>query len=240
MSYRCPLCGKKTQYRTELHGLCEDCYAKIHGTRIREEPKVTVTICNLCQRIKFGNSWIKPTQENLKTVVRSSLKKMKPYKDRKYDFHFAEISRELLREAFEEGEIVIPFQLLLNNMVIKETQVTVNFAKAICPLCMKKKMGSYFEYVIHVRFSGSKMRDYINEINKVLNIALSHADPSVFIDVRKVSKGLDIRVSDRRIGRLITQQLRNRLMAEVHEYSERRFDATLKKQVIIKKVTLEV
>ena len=240
MSYHCPLCGKPTEYKEELHGLCEECYAKIHSSRITGEPRVSITVCNICGRIKFGNSWIRLSVENFKKILSSAVKKLKLFKKAKFEIVISDLSKDLLMQGIEEGELQIPIRLVSNDVPIKDINITTNFTKTICPLCMKKRTGSYFEYVIHVRFSRKKSKNYVTEVQRIIDNVLRFADPSTFVDVKKIAKGLDIRVSDRRTGRIIAQRIKMRFLAESYEYLERRYDATLKKLITIRKVTLEI
>jgi len=61
-----------------------------------------------------------------------------------------------------------------------------------------------------------------------------------FIDIQKISGGLDIKVSSGSLGRKIVNMLTQALNTEAREYTERKYDTILKKQILIHKVMIEI
>jgi len=238
MDYRCPVCGKPIEYRQELHGLCEDCYSKIYSQKItfrKKELIVTIIYCPLCGRIKFGKNWYKPNGDILMRVIKQQLKRDKNLRGFEYSINFTGSD---FRNLIAENKIEKTLELFKNGVKMREFDFEIRLQKKICPLCMRKREGHYFEYVIHVRFQKKNrhlMQTLVNRINKIAEESRSFET----VDIKKTSQGLDIRVSSRKLGEKISDMISSQAVFK-HEFYEKRYDKGLQKQINVKKVLIEI
>jgi len=195
-----------------------------------------LTFCPLCGRINHGKNWLKPAVSTVRTVMLSGLKKKKNLRGYNIAISSSDIN---LSELLTAEETILSISISKKGIKIQEIDLIVVPQKHICPLCMRKRMGLYFEYVIHVRFSKGRLRDNIARVQKIINNVMQRAFANEFVDVKKVPNGLDIRVSDKRLGRILVRHLSMRLPAEFREYVDKRFDRALNKQIIVHKVMME-
>lgn len=240
MKYQCPICGKSTDYKEELEGLCIECYRKKYQLVIRSPIRISIKGCPICGRVHYGKTWLQSNRRNLILVLLHQLKTLKNFRGYDLKIRFHNSATEFIENLFTENEESIIVELYRGSLKLQEIRTLVNIQKQVCPICMRKQTGAYFEYVIHVRFPRKKIREYLEKTQRIINIVLKSASPEDVVDVKKVPSGLDIRVSSRSLGRKLINALMNSLTAEYREYTERKFDPVLNKQVTIHKAIIEV
>ena len=239
MSYFCPSCGNPTEYRSELEGLCENCYRKKYTLVIKAPPRLSLKICPFCRKIQFGKTWIKPNLKNFHMVILSRIKKLKLFKSYDVKTYFEANVQEIIDNLLAGEQLIISLSVYKAGIKIQDLPIRVSAQKQICPLCMKKLTGSYYEYVIHIRFSRKKNKEFVTKVINIISNVVKSYPTSDIVDIKKISRGLDIRTSSQNIGRRIVQALSNLLGAEPRQYSERKYDQTLGKHVTVRKVMIE-
>lgn len=241
MNYHCPKCGRETVYRKELEGLCEECFRKKYTLVNLAKINIITKMCPICGRIRFGNKWVKNNPINLKRFILSQLKKLKNI--RGYETRF-EISKDMINNIADSilssSPIVIPIKLYKENIEIQDAYVELKIQKQVCPLCHKKTSGTYYEYIIHIRFRGKAAREKEVRIQKIIKQILSRAPGDVFIDIKKIRRGMDIRVSDRSYGEKLLNKITSNFNTEARQYAERKYESNLNKNIIVKKAMIEI
>lgn len=240
MHYHCPICGKETEYNVELEGLCENCYRNKYKVKISVPFKIEIKICPLCGRIRYGKDWVRPSIEKFQRIIISSLKKRKELSGYDISIALPEKRISLSDMLLSDSQLIIPIRLIRETILIQELPLIVNSKKQVCPLCMKKQTGSLFAYVIHIRFPKKQANTHLRRIDKVLRKISKYVTMEDFIDIQKISGGLDIKVSSGSLGRKIVNMLTQALNTEAREYTERKYDTILKKQILIHKVMIEI
>ena len=242
MPYYCPRCGKETVYSEELEGLCEDCFREKYKIPSLNKLDVDIKLCPICGRVKFGNKWVRGNIVNLKHVALSQLKKKKILRgyDVRIDLRNIGDNEPLLSQLLSDNYIVIPAEIYKRDIMIQTVTLEIKINKQVCPTCRKKATGNYYEYVIHVRFTGGKAREKEVKVRNIISRVLSYAKPDVFIDVRKIHRGMDIRVSDRRIGDKLLHRIIDAFNTDARQYSERRFESTLNRYIVVRKATVNI
>ena len=240
ISYRCPSCGKETEYREELEGLCVACFRKKHQINISGPIRLTIKICPICYRIFFGSSWRKPSIHLISQIISKEIKKNKPL--RNYEISLPEDfnARELIEDLLSENSIIINVNLEKKSVSIQSVQILITPKKQVCPICMKKLTGSYYEFVIHVRFPRKEKKRFFDIIDQVIRRFSRGIPLDEVIDIKRLSSGLDIRISSRDLGRRLLVLLENVLNTKSREYVERRFDSSLKKSILVHKAMIEI
>ncbi len=241
MPYRCPRCGRETDYREELKGLCENCFREKYALPKLTKLKADIKICPVCGSVKLGNKWIKGNSNNISKVILSQIRRSKVI--RGYDLRLeldqftpTRMSEQLLLDS----SATIPAELYKAGIKIRDISIELRVIKQVCPTCQKKAMGSYYEYVIHIRFSGKGYRNNLAKVNKLINQIASHMKSNVFIDVKKIKRGLDIRISDRETGRRLLNKLIRMFNTEARQYFKKKYDPSLNKNILIRKAMIEI
>jgi len=243
MSYRCPRCGRETVYSEELEGLCEDCFREKYKIHNLDKLRVNIKICPICGRVKFGDKWIRSNKKNLKQLILSQVKKKKDIRGYNVIIELNQTGDETplpLNQLLSDNFMIIPATLYKKKIMIQAVMIEIKITKQICPLCHKKASGKYYEYIIHVRFTGGRTKEKETKVREIIKSVLSHAKPDVFIDVKKIRKGIDIKISDRKIGDRLLHRIIDTFNTDAREYSERRFEASLNKHIVIKKAMVDI
>jgi len=223
--YRCPKCGSKTTYVLERHGLCEKCYIESKRSSLDKLNLNDVQIkkCNICGRLFFGTSWIKSTKYNLVKIIMSILK--------------GKIKKNIFQTMLFKIEIISPNEFKLNiidkatGLNIGNKVFNVTYKNQICPQCMMKYSGTFFECIIRIR--GSKK--HLPHIDEILhNIIRKHIDSVELIDIKKIKSGeWDLFFGNIQDCSSIAKLLANLLKMEVSKYRSQRYFKGIKKSIII-------
>lgn len=223
--YRCPKCGSKTTYRSELHGLCEKCYIETKKRLLNKlnMSEITIKKCNFCGRVFYGNTWIKLTNHNLVKVIKSLLK--------------GKIKRNSFQTISFKVEITSPNEFKLNirddatGLDIDQKRFRIKYKDQVCPRCMMKYSGVLFECIIRVR--GSR-RNSPNIDNVVDTVIKKHISSVELVNIKKIKNGeWDLFFGNTRDCSNIARLLANLLKMEVSIYRSPRYFKGIKKSIAI-------
>lgn len=241
MSYHCPKCGRETIYSEELEGLCEDCFREKYRIRNLSMLRIDIKVCPICGRIKMGDKWVRSSTKNFKQLILSQIKKKRIIRGYNVALELNQLENASSRnQLLSDNYMVIPITLYRGEIVIQTLALEIKINKQICPLCRKKASGKYFEYVIHIRFTKGKVKEKEAKIRELIKGILFYAGPDTFIDTKKIHRGIDIRISNRKIGDKLLHRIMEIFNTDARVYSERKFETSLNKHIIIKKAMINI
>lgn len=235
--YICPRCGKKTVYRPELHGLCEECYLEVYGKKVsikRGTPSIEIKRCRICGKVKMGNNWIKPSRRNLEKLFLSQIKK---------EHRYLKSGDNLFILEFDNQVMDVPREVTLNvvdrktNRKIKTLTFIVKVNYAVCDLCQLKQVGEYFEYIIRLRTTGgnSLLESELRGVFDELDVPIED-----YIKITRVKGGLDIYFTNRKVGEKVAKRIIARRGLSYKKFYQRKYFKTLEKSVLIENVVINI
>jgi len=229
--YRCPICGKPTEYKEELGGLCEECYKKkIRPKTYEIKTHEKILVCRDCFAIRIGNEWVQPKPKYLKSILsRIAKKTFKGYTPK----ITKEIAEAIIPLLSSEGEIRIPITLVKENIELGNYTMIVKVKHTTCPICVAKKTGGYWTFIAHIRAISARGRKSMKQIEHWIYEIIPDAD------VKRLKNGFDIRSSDSRAGARFVNKMQE-LGALVKKYVQRKKIMKGKHEVVINKFLIQI
>lgn len=231
LSYRCPKCGNSSTYSPKRGGLCENCF-KLEQKKKLNSFEIKSEICYNCGRVKIGDLWLGRIDLNRK------LRKRIEDKIEGVSVHFS-LSKDEYEILIRKKVHSFTYKAEANGIFIGKCNFLLNLQPQLCQECSKKFSGDLNEAVLYIRVSDeieAKMERVIQEIKRIF----AKGGRGEYIEVEKVSKGIDVFLSSREMSKKIEGVLRNRFSAEIESYSEKKKDETLGKTRTIKKVKINL
>ncbi|NIQ04855.1 MAG: hypothetical protein GWO20_03705 [Candidatus Korarchaeota archaeon] len=226
--YHCPVCGEPCQYSAKRGGLCKKCFRDKKSNELHLV-KVKAKLCYNCGRVKIGGVWLEREglQEKLENITEERIG---------YSVQ-CPLTQEEYGKLFQHKNVTLKYSAKAKGIDIGENQLSFSVLPTICPKCRKKLTGNLNEAILHIRANDNvdeKINQALEEIRKIFY----NEGRGEYIDVQKVSKGIDIRLSDRSIGRKIEGALRNSLSAKITAYSVKRREEDLGETRTIRKTKI--
>lgn len=231
LSYRCPKCGNPSTYSPKRRGLCETCF-KLEQKEKLDSFEIKSEICYNCGRVKIGDLWLERIDLNRK------LRKRIEDKIAEVSVHFS-LSKKEYERLIKKKVHSFTYKAEANGIPIGECNFLLTLQPQLCRECSKKLSGNLNEAVLRIRISGeveAKLNRVLQEIRKIF----AKEGRGEYIDVKKVSQGIDIFLSSSEMSNKIEGVLRNLFSAEIESYSEKKKDETLGKTITTKKVRINL
>lgn len=226
--YHCPVCGEPCQYSAKRGGLCKKCF---RDTKSRELKAVKMRgkVCYNCGRVKIGGVWLE--REGLQEKLEKITEKKIGYSVR------CPLPRDKYVELLQHKKVNLTYYAKVKEIDIGTHQLSFTVLPKICPKCRKKLTGSLNEVILHIRANDNvdeKIAQALKEMQKIFY----NEGRGEYIDVQKVSNGIDVRLSDRKIGKKIEGALRNALSAKIKAYSVKKRDEDLGEMRTVRKTKI--
>ena len=210
----CVNCGKETE--NLIDGLCLDCYSRKGGFASIKKGRLKIEVCSTCGSIKYRGKWLKEDLEDaMKRLVIDNLLISENISWKRPEVKFRRKGKTLYEVVVDiEGEIG-------GNRVKEEVYTEILVDKVSCPTC-SRKAGKYYEAIIQLRGNERELDEReIKEMEGFLRRRMKEFEDSgrgVFIaDRKKVKKGLDLYISDRKVAHSLIYQLKEEFGGEVKE-----------------------
>lgn len=226
--YTCPNCGDTCQYSPKFDGLCKRCFISKHREQLANV-EIDAGICYSCGRIQIDTLWLKR---------KKLLYKLEKYLEERMENISVEcvISKKKYSNLIKRKKHVFNYKAKVKGLPIGENNFLLNLHPQLCQECSRKFSGNLNEVILHIRTSKdvkAKMNRIMRETRKIF----AEEGRGEYINIREVSKGIDISLSDRAIGDKIEGMLRSLFTPKkISEYSEKKKDKTIGKTVTIRKV----
>lgn len=239
--YKCPVCGKETQYIPKFQGLCLDCFIKTRlGESLNgiESIKIDGKICPICGRISFNGSWYFLSKKLIEKRILGYLK------DRVNLKSLGKISIEVvlnddnILDIIETEEINGNFALRLEENILKQGIFTIKLKKKICPSCTSKAAGKYFESIIHIRLN-VRTKDELRMKKKLIREIILSKVNDPFVNIKTLRNGFDVRLSDKVFeSELLKLLSKNFTNIKINRYSTKKKTPDKKKIITINHLSI--
>ena len=235
--YFCPRCGRETVYREEYHGLCDDCYRELYGSKILSgrEIELKIKVCKVCGAVYFGGEWNKLNANGLKRIIKSLLKRN--YKELKtFDI---DVQLGELKDVWEllNKEIEVKIIDKLGNPVDKR-RVYLRPIWGFCDKCQLKMSGEYWELIIRIRFKKDSKYDESFFYSYLSSLNLGSFED--YVKTVKVKDGVDIYFTDRAMGKKVLKSLASRLGVTPKKFLQKKLFKILKKTLLVENYVINV
>lgn len=159
----CPKCGKEINDTNSINNFCIDCYLQDHNIIII--PKIELTICPRCGRIKFRTKWYN-NFEDIEDTISKNVKVI--------DLGQAKVDTKLnidLDKKEYSADITVK-TILKNKFLTLKKQAPVIIKKDICLSCSRLS-GSYYTTILQLRYDDKKIKELISDkiLEEVRNIS---------------------------------------------------------------------
>ncbi|MCE4606673.1 MAG: hypothetical protein F7B59_04980 [Desulfurococcales archaeon] len=228
----CPVCGrKKSPVLPFIGNLCKDCFLEKYG--VAHVPDyIHITICSSCGAYKIGKQWVYSSPTTLEEAVYEAvytvlMSKIKPVTGLSYVSIKNLESQSPINTYGEYYFKVTAEGKSLEGVVLeKDYMVKVRVSAALCPRCIRRKIG-YHEALVQVRGIGGKLEDFEK------NLVLDYLDTfplklkEQIVDILDKKEGLDLLVTDATSARIIASKMSGRFLGkriETYSLSGRRND----------------
>jgi nonsense-mediated mRNA decay protein 3 len=202
----CPRCGRPSE------GVCETCAGLVQPW-VQIEPRIIIAHCPVCGATREQGGWMILPGERQDLVDRA-IRSAVIYRP---EVQQAQLSFSCRDWSSNRTRCQVQVEALYRGQPVQDSrEVEVLWKGELCTRCSRMS-GGYYEGVVQVRATGRalsprEMDIAITAAEGIENSLREGGDPLSFISrIEEVHQGLDIVVGTQAMGRMIGQEILNRL-----------------------------
>ena len=202
----CPKCGKEINDSNSINNFCLDCYLEDHNIIVI--PKIELTICPRCGKIKFRTKWFN-NFEDIEEMISKQVKVI--------DLGQAKVNTKLnigFKKKKYSADITVK-TILKNKFLTLKKEAPVIVKKDICLSCSRLS-GSYYTTILQLRYDDKKIKELISDkvvqevknISDILNLKSTKLTSNIHI-VKEIPQktGTDLYLDNNKLAYYIVQHL---------------------------------
>lgn len=234
LNYSCPKCGSICEYALDFNGLCKECF-KAEQKKQLVPIKLEGVGCYNCSQVKIDSLW--RNRQELEHKVEKMIKNQ-INSDIKAQFSIR-IREEDYRRFFRRNKVRVTYKAKFENIFVGESDLFLSIHPKLCPECRKKLSGNLNEAILWIR-PKTDVNETIQRILQEIEKIFYEEGRGEYINIKRMSKGIDIFLSSKIIAEKIIGVLRNNFSLQIQSYSTKKKDETLEKTRTVKKTKILV